>query len=96
MANDEGHHGTALTMLNPLRNVALTLQAAGFAAVTCVLFMCVAVVGIFGSGPAADKALSVLELAVKYLVGAYVGIVAAIIILRMVVLTIRELRRRTL
>jgi hypothetical protein len=46
----------------------VNLQAVGPAAVLGVLFICIAVVGVLGSGETADKALNVLTISVGLLV----------------------------
>ena len=61
-------------MINPFRNLQVNLQAAGPAAVLCVLFICIASVGVFGQGELANKALTLLTIAL--------GIVGATLALR--------------
>jgi hypothetical protein len=50
-------------MIDPLKNLQVNLHAAGPAAVLCVLFISIASVGVFGHGPIAEKALTLLAVA---------------------------------
>ncbi|MCR6480569.1 hypothetical protein NU688_30755 [Variovorax sp. ZS18.2.2] len=43
-------------------NVRLSLTAAGPAAVICVLTICITLLGLFGSGPLANGAMSILAI----------------------------------
>ena len=85
------------SMLNPFRNVTLTLAAVGLAAVACVLFICIAAVGIFGSGPEADKALSLLGQSASIILLTYVGQLLIYLLFSGIRLVAREigLRRRS-
>lgn len=58
---------------NPFRNLVINLQAAGPAAVICVLFLCVTAMGILGNGPLAEKELNILAIAVGCLVVVFAG-----------------------
>jgi uncharacterized membrane protein YkvI len=44
-------------MFNPLKNIALNLQATGTAAIVCVYLICVAAVAIAGTGRLAEDAM---------------------------------------
>jgi hypothetical protein len=86
---------SAGSMLNPFRSITLRLAAAGLAAVACVLFICIAVVGIFGSGPEADKALDLLGDSARIVVLTYVGQLLIYFFISGVRLLLSEIRMRT-
>jgi hypothetical protein len=50
-------------LINPFKNLQVNLQASGPAAVLCVLFICIASLGVFGQGAIAEKALNLLAAA---------------------------------
>lgn len=84
-------------MLNPFRSITLRLAAAGLAAVACVLFISIAVVGIFGSGPEADKALGLLGDSARIVILTYVAQLLIFFFfasVRLILSEIRLLRRR--
>jgi hypothetical protein len=57
------------TLLAILRNIKINLTAAGPAAVLIVLILSVTALGIFGTGPLAEKAISFM-----YLLAGIVGV----------------------
>lgn len=50
-------------MINPFKNISLNMRAKGPATVICVWILCVTVLGLFGKGEYADKAISLLAFA---------------------------------
>lgn len=56
-------------LLAILRNIKISLTAVGPAAVLVVLILCVTALGIFGSGPLADRAMSFM-----YVLAGMVGV----------------------
>ncbi len=56
-------------LLAILRNIRISLTAAGPAAVLIVLILCVTALGIFGTGPLAERAISFM-----YLLAGIVGV----------------------
>ena len=51
-------------MVDPFKNLQVNLRAAGPAAVLCMLFITIGCVGVFGHGPIASQAMTILALAI--------------------------------